>query len=377
MSSPRRTSEMPNPRVRSQSTVSTSDEQLYSELEVLREKFQEVLTRNAFLEREVDRLTNVTLAETAVSDPLPIVHSYSTCSRSLGDAPSIRAVTSNEHDNDMICKKSVESLSKPRISEEGNDDPTGILRKKATQQYQSADELSRNRSTSLTPIDKEEEDEDTHKGERTIKAMREGFTRFREKFLMRDPEHFKKLSVGQSPTVLLIACCDSRVDPGVITGASPGDIFVVRNVANLVPPYEAYGHSSRHGTMAAIEYAVNQLKVQDIIVLGHRKCGGIMALLTRDRTQKADDYVSEWMSIAYPARDRTLYEVGHEPLDVQARFCEQESINISLTNLMTFPWIKELVSRKRLKLHGWYFDIEAGDMYSWTLRYEITGLEKF
>jgi carbonic anhydrase len=190
-----------------------------------------------------------------------------------------------------------------------------------------------------------------------MERLLEGFRRFRENYDREHRQVFEELARrGQSPSAMVIACSDSRVDPQLIFGTGPGEIFVVRNVANLIPPYEPDGY--HHGTSAALEFAVRTLQVPHIIVMGHARCGGVSALLGQhDRAQ--DDFVSTWMNIARPARERALEAAGGESENLQ-HLCEHETIKVSLENLLTFPWIRERVEAGTLRLHGWYFDIETG-----------------
>ncbi len=158
---------------------------------------------------------------------------------------------------------------------------------------------------------------------------------------------------GQSPRTMVIACCDSRVDPSMIFGAAPGELFEVRNVANLVPPYAPDGRV--HATSAALEFGVCVLEVRDLIVMGHAMCGGIRALL-EGSPMPADDFLGSWMSVAESAKRRVL-ESG--PADPQAA-CEQEAVKLSLDNLRSFPWIRQRIAAGSLRTHGATFDIRSG-----------------
>lgn len=195
-----------------------------------------------------------------------------------------------------------------------------------------------------------------------ITKLIEGYRRFRKRYFHEEPELFASLvSRGQSPAVAVVACCDSRVDPAIIMDCEPGDLFTIRNVANLVPPYELGG--LYHGTSAALEFAVRVLRVGHIIVLGHAQCGGINALLESDSTDVAQgDFVASWMRIASQARDAALNEPKFTTFEMRRRYCEQAAVRVSIDNLMTFPWIKERVENQKLRLHGWYFDIGSGDL---------------
>jgi carbonic anhydrase len=192
-----------------------------------------------------------------------------------------------------------------------------------------------------------------------------GFERFQEKYFAGDDSVYSRLRQGQNPRALVISCCDSRADPGMLMGAGPGDIFVVRNVANLVPPYR--NGAEMPGIRADIEFAVKGLNVQEIIILGHSGCGGIRALMDGEGiTEHHYEFIGSWVTIAKGARERVLRELAGESDAVQARACERYAIRLSLDNLMSFPWIRERVEAGNLALHGWYFDIEAGELLAYS-----------
>ena len=198
-----------------------------------------------------------------------------------------------------------------------------------------------------------------------IATFLEGFERFREKYFAGDESLYSRLRQGQSPSALVISCCDSRADPGMLMGAGPGDIFVVRNVANLVPPYR--NGAEMPGIRADIEFAVKSLNVAQIIILGHSGCGGIRALMDGEGlTGSQFEFIGTWVSIARPARERALRELGNESPAVQTKACEQLAISLSLENLMSFPWIRKRVEAGELTLHGWYFDIDAGELLGYS-----------
>jgi len=196
-----------------------------------------------------------------------------------------------------------------------------------------------------------------------IKKFIAGFRGFQEEYFREDHELFSSLKKGQRPKVLLIGCSDSRVDPSMMVRSEPGDLFIVRNVANLVPPCE-HDHSY-HVVSAALEYAVCHLEVEHIIVLGHSHCGGIRSLMDGIPPDKNNDYISKWVSIAERARQQVLSTLQHASSEHQAKACEHASILVSLENLLTFPWVRERVASGLLDLHGWYFDIESGNLYSY------------
>jgi carbonic anhydrase len=191
-----------------------------------------------------------------------------------------------------------------------------------------------------------------------------GFSRFQERYIHRNGALFERLvRQGQSPKVMVVACSDSRVDPAIITDCDPGDLFVVRNVANLVPPFEEGG--GYHGTSAALEFAVRCLRVEHVIVMGHARCGGIRALLGDIRFEgRAGQFISPWMSIADAARREAMAAHPHAEDEARAVACEQAAIRISLHNLSGFPFVREEVAAGELRLHGWYFDLSHGVLLS-------------
>lgn len=192
-----------------------------------------------------------------------------------------------------------------------------------------------------------------------IAKLTAGFKAFRDGQFQKQRAVYEALvDHGQKPTVALIACSDSRVDPAIVLQADLGNLFVIRNVANLVPPYERQGHY--HGTSAALEYAVRHLKVPHVVVLGHAHCGGIRSLF-EDRTEagEGDEFVAPWMSLVKSAYLRVEATMPDADEDAKARACEQSAVLVSLENLMTFPGIRRRVTDDQLRLHGWYIDIRA------------------
>jgi carbonic anhydrase len=194
-----------------------------------------------------------------------------------------------------------------------------------------------------------------------ICKLTRGFLEFRRTVFEPGRSRFAELAQKQQPRVMMIACSDSRVDPAILTGAEPGELFMVRNVANLVPRCAA--DRVQHGVSAALEFGVTALGVEHIIVFGHGDCGGIHALLTADpAVDEQHSFIHRWLQIADEARRRTLIVARHEPLETQLRVLEQEAIKTSLANLLTFPWIEERVAAGSLRLHGWSFDIKEGEV---------------
>lgn len=188
----------------------------------------------------------------------------------------------------------------------------------------------------------------------------DGYRTFREDRLPVEQSRYQELAeTGQRPEIMVIGCCDSRVSPEVIFDARPGELFVVRNVANLVPPYSPTG--STHGVSAAIEFAVQALKVKHMVVLGHARCGGIRAFAEQEAPLSSGDFIGRWMSLISPAAE-SLGARGDRPFAEYLKNLEQASIIKTLDNLMTFPFVRPLVEDGRLALHAAYFDVATGQM---------------
>jgi carbonic anhydrase len=189
-----------------------------------------------------------------------------------------------------------------------------------------------------------------------------GYHRFRQNGWSHQHERWAELREGQSPRVMVIACSDSRVDPAQIFDASPGEIFSVRNIANLVPPFELGG--GRHGVSAALEFAVTQLEVPEVVVLGHGSCGGVAAALSKSFEGAAPGkggFIDHWVDMLDEARDRIIAEYGTGPEAIRA--LELETVRVSLRNLRTFPCIPEREAAGTLKLRGAYFAIADGVLH--------------
>lgn len=189
----------------------------------------------------------------------------------------------------------------------------------------------------------------------------DGFYKFRGGEWLTERERWRELAEGQSPKVMIIACSDSRVEPATIFGSRPGEVFVVRNVANLVPPFDASG--GLHGVSAALEFAVTKLKVEEIVVLGHGACGGVNAALTKslqDAKPGEGGFVAEWIGLLDGARDKVLAKHGDGPEGQSA--LEQEGVKVSLENLKTFPFVQEGLANGTLRLHGAVFAIADGKL---------------
>lgn len=191
----------------------------------------------------------------------------------------------------------------------------------------------------------------------------EGNRQFRETYFNNDTTLYHQLVLhGQRPKIMVVACSDSRVDPALIFNCQPGELFVVRNVANLVPPCEAV--TMYHGTSAAIEFGVRVLQVEHVIVLGHTQCSGIHALM-RGVPQVEDHsygFISKWLELARPAYHQVM-KIYHEcTFEQQVNACERFALRNSLHNLRTFEWISQRCADKQLTLHAWHFDLSDGSI---------------
>lgn len=192
-------------------------------------------------------------------------------------------------------------------------------------------------------------------------SLIDGYRRFRATGWQHERQRWAKLAESQSPKVMVIACSDSRVDPATIFDASPGEMFVVRNVANLVPPFELGG--GRHGVSAALEFAVTQLEVPEIVVIGHGGCGGCMAALTqnfKDAKPGEGGFISRWIDMLDDARRRVVEHHGDDHGTAALRAMEHEAVKVSLANLRSFACIREREGDGRIRLHGAYFAIDDG-----------------
>jgi carbonic anhydrase len=188
------------------------------------------------------------------------------------------------------------------------------------------------------------------------------FRRFKHRHFVPNADQYEELATyGQDPEVMIISCCDSRVDPETIFTAMPGEMFVVRNVANLVPPYETGG--KYHGVSTAIEFAVMNLRVKHLIIMGHSGCGGIKAALDQSAAIQTEAmFISRWMSMLDEARLHVLAAHQMAPAAEKLKILELEGIKNSIRNLRTFPFVRKEEDKGRLSLHGAYFDIASGTL---------------
>jgi carbonic anhydrase len=196
----------------------------------------------------------------------------------------------------------------------------------------------------------------------------EGYRAFLSGRLAREQDRYRELAEGgQSPEVMVIGCCDSRVSPEVIFDATPGELFVVRNVANIVPPYQPDGNA--HGVSAALEFGVAALRVKHIVVLGHAHCGGVKAFAEKAQPLSPGDFIGNWMRLMAPAAEKAGSAEGLTWADYLTKL-EQANIVNSLDNLMTFPRLRKLVEDGETAVHGAYFGVASGQLF---VREEATG----
>lgn len=191
--------------------------------------------------------------------------------------------------------------------------------------------------------------------ENTFAKMLQGYHQFKEKYALGDNSVMQYLSkYGQQPRTMVVCCCDSRVDPALILQCDPGDLFVVRNVANIVPPYEK--DDAHHGTSAALEFGICFLKVTHLILLGHSQCGGIQALV-EGKDFNHNDFISHWVSLV-----KLPPQSSHHDVDDYAKL----ALNQSYENCLTFPWIKDKVDQGQLNIHLWFFDVKKGEIFTYS-----------
>ncbi|KAH9708914.1 Beta carbonic anhydrase 4 [Citrus sinensis] len=202
-----------------------------------------------------------------------------------------------------------------------------------------------------------------------VERMKTGFIQFKTEKYEKNPDLYGALAKGQSPKFLVFACSDSRVCPSHILNFQPGEAFMVRNIANMVPPYDQKKYS---GAGAAIEYAVLHLKVENIVVIGHSCCGGIKGLMSiPDNGTTASDFIEEWVKICSSAKSKVKKECNDLSFEEQCKNCEKEAVNVSLGNLLTYPFVRESVVKNTLALKGAHYDFVNGKFELWDLDFNI------
>ncbi|KAI9125428.1 hypothetical protein K1719_004044 [Acacia pycnantha] len=199
--------------------------------------------------------------------------------------------------------------------------------------------------------------------------IKTGFNYFKKEKLEKNRGLFEQLAKGQSPKFMVFACSDSRVCPSHVLDFQPGEAFVVRNIANMVPPFDKIKHA---GAGAAIEYAVLHLKVETIVVMGHSCCGGIKGLMSiPDDGTTSSEFIEQWVQICNPARSRIKADANKSSFEDQCTNCEKEAVNVSLGNLLTYPFVREGVLKKKLSLKGAHYDFINGTFDLWDLDLKI------
>ena len=191
-----------------------------------------------------------------------------------------------------------------------------------------------------------------------MERLYKGIHKFQSSHFKREEEFFRQLSTRQTPEVLFITCADSRVDPNLVTQNSPGDLFILRNVGNIVPPHNAI--RDKNSVAAALEFAVLGLKVTDIIVCGHSNCGAMQMLRRSDAAFLDMPHLKEWVRIAEPVRLIVERFYGEASDDIKARVTEKENVLLQIRNIETYPFVEKALEAGTLKLHGWYYDIGTG-----------------
>lgn len=203
-----------------------------------------------------------------------------------------------------------------------------------------------------------------------VQRIIDGFTYFKINNFNKYPELYNDLALHQHPKFLIFACSDSRVSPSVILNFQPGEAFMVRNIANMVPPFNQLRYS---GVGAAIEYAITALKVPNILVIGHSRCGGIRRLMSHPEDGSPPyDFIDDWVKIGLPAKVKVLKEYEGYDFDEQCKFCEKESVNNSIVNLLTYPYVEREVRNKSLELFGGYYNFVKGEFKLWKYKSQVT-----
>lgn len=193
------------------------------------------------------------------------------------------------------------------------------------------------------------------------KRLSDGYLSFRGQSFAREQQRYDALAAdGQKPAIMIIACCDSRAAPEIVFDVSPGEVFVVRNVANLVPPYAPDG--KHHSTSAALEFGVLQLGVKHIVIMGHGRCGGISAVVNKSGPLTSGDFIGQWLTQIRDLAQFVEREGGHSDQEHQTHV-ERANVEHSLANLRTFPWIRHREQRSELSVHGAWFDIALGELH--------------
>ncbi|KAK4488500.1 hypothetical protein RD792_004264 [Penstemon davidsonii] len=204
----------------------------------------------------------------------------------------------------------------------------------------------------------------------SVERLKTGFIQFKREKYEKNPALYGELAKGQSPTYMVFACSDSRVCPSHVLDLQPGEAFVVRNIANMVPAYDKTKYS---GVGSALEYGVLHLKVQEIVVIGHSACGGIKGLMSfACDGSSGTDFIEDWVKICLPAKSKVLADANGTPFGDQCALCEKEAVNVSLGNLLSYPFVRQGLVNKTLALKGGYYDFIKGTFELWSLDFGIS-----
>ncbi|XVE57140.1 hypothetical protein DITRI_Ditri04bG0067400 [Diplodiscus trichospermus] len=244
----------------------------------------------------------------------------------------------------------VEGLKKILISEEG-----GALDKEVQGKVEQLITELQGRRPGVLPWDTD------------AQRLENGFDFFKTNIFDKHPEYFRELAEGQHPKFLVFACSDSRVSPSTILNFKPGEAFVGRNIANMVPPFDQLRHTE---IGAVIEYAVTALQVENILIIGHSRCGGIerlMSLPDDGSHTHPYDFIDEWVKIGLPAKKKVLEVAGNLPCEEQQRLCEKLSVKNSMANLLTYPYVRDVVANGSMTLRGGYYDFVNGTFEQWRM----------
>jgi len=195
-----------------------------------------------------------------------------------------------------------------------------------------------------------------------VEKLYRGIHKFQESYFKKEEDFFRRLSGKQDPDVLFITCADSRVDPTLVTQSRPGDLFIVRNVGNIIPPHDAI--KDKNSVAAALEFAVLVLKVADIIVCGHSNCGAMKVLFQDEKEFRDMPHLREWVALSKIVRSHVEQYYPNTSASLKERIMEKENVLEQLKNLETYPFIAQALEKGVVYLHGWYYDIGAGEVLS-------------
>lgn len=204
-----------------------------------------------------------------------------------------------------------------------------------------------------------------------VERIKSGFIHFKTHKYLKKPSLYKALAKSQNPKFLVFACSDSRVSPSHILNFQPGEAFIVRNIANMVPLFDKTQHS---GTGAALEYPITALNVETILVFGHSRCGGIKKLMSiEDEAAPSNTvFIENWVKIGTPAKNRIKQEYENLSFYEQCTHCEKEAVNVTLANLLSYPFVREKVAKNKLTLRGGHYDFVNGTFELWELDVKTT-----